>query len=124
MNSTVPLEELILEPLKFGCIQSMSAGVRDIDIKLLTDITTENFAACMTATIYGIKGANTTAYRDVNVPKFPRWIPRRLRNRWTERKTIEIDATPWLLYPDNTIALPALGTPIKYVTFGATNAAQ
>ncbi len=106
------LTEVQLEKIKLGAMTTMAP-------MMLHDLTVEQsdslyflsdmLAVRMTGFIYGKRGLTATDTKTVKVAKFPRWVPRWLRNRWTTERTIRLDCTPMIVFPDVPHVFP--GTP-------------
>lgn len=83
----------------------------DVSIDMLTD----DLVAQIMGYVYGRNGQNAIERKVYYEANFPRWLPRRLRNKWSRRRSIEVDATPLLIWPDATFAPPDFGAPGRFL---------
>jgi hypothetical protein len=101
MTTQVPISEVQLEKIRYGTMTALSPMMlHDLDVGVSTDVISGMFAARMTGYIYGKRGLTATDTRTVVVPKFPRWMPEWLRKRWTTERTVRLDCTPMVVFPE------------------------
>lgn len=103
----------ILDLVQVAARRRLAPGFWRGEVRLAVDVVTDDLVAEINGYVYGRSGPAVTAAKVYYETNFPRWIPRRLRNRWSRRRSIEIDATPMLLWPDATLAPSSFGTAVR-----------
>lgn len=109
------VEPQFLERLQFGVMQRISHTLlAGTDVDVIADIVSDDMCARMMTLVYGRKGVTAIEERSYVEAQFPRWIPRQLQKRWTRKRTVRIDATPLLLFPDASFVPPDRFGPIVF----------
>lgn len=103
---------LVLDQLAVAARITIPKGVIAA-IGVNDDFIRDQLVYSLRAHVYGEKGVAAFAERRVTEARFPRWLPGGLRRRWSQRKVLRVDATPFLVFPDMEYQIPALGAPVR-----------
>jgi hypothetical protein len=104
------MAEVSLEKIQLGALMAMSPTLlHELKADVAEDFIGQSLGTRITGYIYGKRGLTASDEKTVVVPKFPRWLPRWLRNRWTQERTVRLDCTPMILFPEVPHVFP--GTP-------------
>lgn len=114
--------ETVLDYMQVAVAAQLPPGLHRQDLRLVADATTERLTAQLSAFVMTQPAGNPVRVSrtiSTTVPYRPRWCPRWLWRRVPERhdtRAITLAAFPKFTYPSATIAVPALGAPVKFVT--------
>lgn len=103
--------EYVLDAIKVTSQAEIPTGIHGFDADVAV-LAAERAAVRLTGYVYGRQQYGTHA-EVVTVPRFPRWIPKWLRRRWTKTEIVGIDYRSSVVWPDARIPVPELGRPVR-----------
>lgn len=66
-------------------------------------------ATLMTYALSDQAGPVEESYVQWSAARFPRWMPKWLRRRWSSDRTVTLSVTPRYIYPEANVIIPDLG---------------
>ena len=112
------IEEVYLPFIQVYATHNLPAGVWKQHLSTQIDRISKNLVFHLTAVVMGEEGDKAIVTRLIPTPKFPRWLPKWLQRRWTEHETWTFDATPLLIWPENTLHEPEFGQGVRIARSG------
>lgn len=94
------------ELIKVSARSTVPCGVWDLATDVYREETINALTMQVTGYVYGKRGQTAYASTHFREAQFPSWVPKWLQRRWTRFKTISVDATPMLVWPDATMPPP------------------
>lgn len=119
---TVDIERVAFDQVMVYAQTRLPRGVQGVDCDVRFDLAADQLVATLTGYVLGQEGQSVTASTVVDVPRFPRWLPKWLRRRWTGRQTVSLDATPVLVWPEAQWTPPEWGRYVEIVRPGSISA--
>lgn len=92
----------MVERVKVKGAQAVPTGLVLDAPDVLFDILADAVVIELTGYVLGERGPRSIVSEEVDEPRFPSWLPRWLRRRWTGRRLVEIEVEPLALYANST----------------------
>lgn len=109
-------QHLLAEVLQVYASEHVPQGVfeRAVDVRVPIDSVARSVVASLRGYVLGKQGERIELEKVVAVPRFPRYVPKWLRRRWTAYQTIHAWATPTVTWPEADIPAEWLGEPRRF----------
>lgn len=112
--SLAAAREYVVQMIEVRNIVQIPSGLWRFNLETALDFAGRDLILRLTGYVYGERGVEAIEAKSYTRARFPRWLPKWLKRRWSEERTFTLNATPMLLFPDATLAPPALGAPIFF----------